>query len=189
MPTISSNDIRNGTVIKLDGKLFGVVWFQHHKPGKGNTVIRLKMRDLINGGILERTIPADQKVESAVVEKREMSYLYNDGDGYVFMDSGTYDQIHVSEEDLGDAKNFLIEGLTATLSMYEGRPIGVELPTSVELTITHTDPGVQGDRVSGATKPATLETGYEIQVPLFIENGEKIKVDTRDGAYITRVKA
>jgi elongation factor P len=189
MPTISSNDIRNGTVIKLDGKLFGVIWFQHHKPGKGNTVIRLKMRDLINGGVLERTIPADQKVESAVVEKREMSYLYNDGENYVFMDSTSYDQLPVTEEDLGDAKNYLIEGLTATMSMYEGRPIGVELPASVELTVSHTDPGVQGDRVSGATKPATLETGFEIQVPLFIESGEKIKVDTREGAYITRVKA
>ena len=189
MPTISSNDIRNGTVIKLDGKLFGVIWFQHHKPGKGNTVIRLKMRDLINGGVLERTIPADQKVESAVVEKREMSYLYNDGESYVFMDSTSYEQLPVSEEDLGDAKNYLIEGLVATMSMYEGRPIGVELPASVEMTVTHTDPGVQGDRVSGATKPATLETGYEIQVPLFIESGERIKVDTREGAYITRVKS
>jgi len=189
MPTISSNDIRNGTVIKIDGKLFGVLWFQHHKPGKGNTVIRLKMRDLINGGIIERTIPADQKVESAVVEKREMSYLYNDGENYVFMDSSSYDQLPVSEEDLGDAKHYLTEGLTATLAIYEGRPIGVELPASVELTVTHTDPGVQGDRVSGATKPATLETGYEIQVPLFVESGERIKVDTRDGTYITRVKS
>jgi elongation factor P len=189
MPTISSNDIRNGTVIKLDGKLFGVIWFQHHKPGKGNTVIRLKMRDLVKGGVLERTIPADQKVESAVVEKREMSYLYADGEEFVFMDSSSYDQLHVTADDLGDAKNYLTEGLAATMSMYEGRPIAVELPASVELTITHTDPGVQGDRVSGATKPATLETGFELQVPLFIEPGERIKVDTREGAYITRVKS
>lgn len=188
MPTISSNDIRNGTVVKIDGKLFGVIWFQHHKPGKGNTVIRLKMRDLINGGVLERTIPADQKVESAVVERRDMSYLYADGDGFVFMDSATYDQMTVTEEELGDAKNYLTEGQTATLAIYEGRPIGVDLPASVELTITHTDPGVQGDRVSGATKPATLETGFQIQVPLFIESGEKIKVDTRSGEYLTRVK-
>lgn len=188
MPTMSSNDIRNGSVVKIDGKLLGVVWFQHHKPGKGNTVIRLKMRDLINGGIIERTIPADQKVESALVERREMSYLYADPDGFVFMDSSTYDQLTVTEEELGDAKNYLTEGQKAMLAIYEGRPIGVELPASVELVITHTDPGLQGDRVSGATKPATLETGFEIQVPLFIDSGEKIKVDTRNGEYLTRVK-
>jgi elongation factor P len=187
MPTISSNDIKNGTVIKLDGKLLSVIWFQHHKPGKGNTVIRLKLRDLLAGGILERTINADMKIESAVVEKREMSYLYHDGTHFVFMDSQTYDQLSVEEDDIGDDKNYLTDGLKVTMAMYEGRPISVELPASVELKITQADPGVKGDRVSGATKPATLETGLVIQVPLFVEPGETVRVDTRSGEYITRV--
>ena len=187
MPTISSNDIKNGTVLQLDGKLWSVLWFQHHKPGKGNTVIRLKMRDLISGSIIERTINADMKVETAVVDKREMSYLYHDGQHYVFMDTDSYDQISVEEADVAEAKDYLTEGQTAMMSMYEGRPIAVELPASVELTITHTDPGVKGDRVSGAMKPATLETGKVIQVPLFVEGGERVRVDTRSGEYITRV--
>jgi elongation factor P len=187
MPTINSNDIKNGTVIILDGKLLSTLWFQHHKPGKGNTVIRLKLRDLNSGSTIERTINAGMKIESAIVEKRDMSFLYHDGTHYIFMDQQTYDQLSVEEAELGDNKNWLTEGLVATVSMYEGRPIAVELPASVELKIEHTDPGVQGDRVSGATKPATLSTGVTIQVPLFVETGETIKVDTRSGEYITRV--
>lgn len=187
MPTISSNDIKNGTVIILDGKLWGVTWFQHHKPGKGNTVIRLRLKDLIGGSTVERTIPADQKVESAVVDKRDMSYLYHDGTHYVFMDTETYDQISVEDNEIGDAKDYLTEGLNVTMAIYEGRPISVDLPASVELRIEHTDPGVKGDRVSGAMKPATLITGRTIQVPLFVESGEVIRVDTRTGEYITRV--
>jgi len=187
MPTISSNDIKNGTVIILDGKLWSTLWFQHHKPGKGNTVIRLKLRDVMSGSIIERTINADQKVEQAIVDKREMQFLYHDGTHFVFMDTTSYDQISVEEGELGENKNYLTDGQTATMSMYEGRPVAVELPASVELTIAHTDPGVKGDRVSGAMKPATLETGMTVQVPLFIEAGSRIKVDTRTGEYLTRV--
>ena len=187
MPTISSNDIKNGTVIKIDGKLWGVLWFQHHKPGKGNTVIRLKLRDLIGGSIIDRTIPAGTKIEAAQVDKREMSYLYNDGTHYIFMDSETFDQMSIDEEDVAEQKNYLAEGLKVIISVYEGRPIGVELPASVELKIEHTDPGVKGDRVSGATKIATLSTGATIQVPLFVETGDVVRVDTRSGEYVTRV--
>jgi elongation factor P len=187
MPTISSNDIKNGTVLMLDNKLLSVLWFQHHKPGKGNTVIRLKLRDLISGSTIERTIPADMKIESPVVEKREMQYLYHDGTHYVFMDQTSYDQLSVEEKDIGEAVGFLTDGLNVTMAIYEGRPISVDLPASVELKITHCDPGVKGDRVSGATKPATLQTGVTVQVPLFVEEGETIKVDTRTGEYITRV--
>jgi elongation factor P len=187
MPTISSNDIKNGTVIQLDGKLLKVIWFQHHKPGKGNTVIRLKMKDLMSGSTIERTINADSKIEQAVVERREMSYLYSDGGHWHFMDSKTYEQLAVNESEVEDAKGYLTENLQVTLTMYEGRPIGVDLPASVDMKITESDPGVKGDRVSGATKPATLETGLIIQVPLFVGPGETIKVDTRSGEYITRV--
>lgn len=187
MATMSSNDIKNGTVVVIDGKLLKVIWFQHHKPGKGNTVIRLKMKDLIGGSTIERTINADSKIEQAIVERREMSYLYNDGTHWHFMDSQTYEQLAVEEKDVDEAKGYLTENLVVTLTMYEGRPIGVDLPASVDLKITESDPGVKGDRVSGATKPATLETGLVIQVPLFVGPGETIKVDTRSGEYITRV--
>jgi elongation factor P len=187
MPTISSNDIKNGTVIQLDGKLMKVLWFQHHKPGKGNTVIRLKMKDLINGSTIERTINADSKVEQAIVERREMQYLYNDGTHYHFMDAGTYEQMAIEESDIDDAKGYLTENMSVTVTVFEGRSIGVDLPASVDLKIIESDPGVKGDRVSGATKPATLETGLVIQVPLFVGPGETIKVDTRSGEYITRV--
>ena len=186
---ISTNDLKNGMVLNLEGKLWTVLWFQHHKPGKGNTVVRVKLRDVASGSIIDRTLPAGQKVEQAVVDKREMSYLYHDGNHYVFMDSQTYDQLSVEEVEIGDAKNWLTEGQVATLSMYAGRPIAVELPASVELQIEHTDPGVKGDRVSGAMKPATLSTGVTIQVPLFVDTGETIRVDTRTGDYITRVSS
>lgn len=187
MPTISSNEIRNGTVLEVDGKLWSVLWFQHHKPGKGNTVIRLKLKDLRSGSIIERTINSDMKVESPVVERTDMSYLYNDGTHYVFMHQTTYDQIEVSPEEMGDAANYLVEGLVVSVALFEGRPISIELPASVELQITTCEPGIKGDRVSGATKPATLATGLVVQVPLFVEAGETIKVDTRTGEYLTRV--
>lgn len=184
---VSTNDLKNGMVLNLDGQLWSVVWFQHHKPGKGGAVMRTKLKNVASGAVVERTFRADEKVDQAVVDKREMSYLYHDGTHYVFMDSQTYDQLSVEEDEVGDNKNWLTEGQVATLSLYEGRPIAVELPASVELKIEHTDPGVKGDRVSGAMKPATLQTGVTVQVPLFIETGETIRVDTRTGEYLTRV--
>ena len=184
---VSTNDLKNGMVLNLDGQLWSVIWFQHHKPGKGGAVMRTKLRAVASGAVVERTFRADEKVDQAVVDKREMSYLYHDGTHYVFMDSQTYDQLSVEEDEIGDNKNWLTEGQVATLSLYEGRPVAVELPASVELKIEHTDPGVKGDRVSGAMKPATLSTGVTIQVPLFIESGETVRVDTRTGEYLTRV--
>ena len=184
---VSKNDLKNGMVLNLDGQLWSVLWFQHHKPGKGGAVVRTKLRAVATGAVVERTFRADEKVDQAVVDKREMSYLYHDGTHYVFMDSQTYDQLSVEEDEIGDNKNWITEGQVATLSLYEGRPVAVELPASVELKIEHTDPGVKGDRVSGAMKPATLSTGVTVQVPLFIESGETVRVDTRTGEYITRV--
>ncbi len=184
---VSTNDLKNGMVLNLDGQLWSVIWFQHHKPGKGGAVMRTKLKNVASGAVVERTFRADEKVDQAVVDKREMSYLYHDGTHYVFMDSQTYDQLSVEEDEIGDNKNWLTEGQVATLSLYEGRPVAVELPASVELKIEHTDPGVKGDRVSGAMKPATLSTGVTVQVPLFIESGETVRVDTRTGEYITRV--
>lgn len=184
---VSTNDLKNGMVLNLDGQLWSVIWFQHHKPGKGGAVMRTKLRNVASGAVVERTFRADEKVDQAVVDKRDMSYLYHDGTHYVFMDSQTYDQLSVEEDEIGENKNWLTEGQTATLSLYEGRPVAVELPASVELKIEHTDPGVKGDRVSGAMKPATLSTGVTVQVPLFIESGETVRVDTRTGEYITRV--
>jgi elongation factor P len=184
---VSTNDLKNGMVLNLDGQLWSVLWFQHHKPGKGGAVVRTKLRNVASGAVVERTFRADEKVDQAVVDKREMSYLYHDGTHYVFMDSQTYDQLSVEEDEIGDNKNWITEGQVATLSLYEGRPVAVELPASVELKIEHTDPGVKGDRVSGAMKPATLSTGVTVQVPLFIESGETVRVDTRTGEYITRV--
>jgi elongation factor P len=184
---VSTNDLKNGMVLNLDGNLWSVLWFQHHKPGKGGAVVRTKLRNVASGAVVERTFRADEKVDQAVVDKREMSYLYHDGTHFVFMDSQTYDQLSVEEDEIGDNKGWLTEGQVATLALYEGRPISVELPASVELKIEHTDPGVKGDRVSGAMKPATLSTGVTIQVPLFIETGETVRVDTRTGEYITRV--
>ena len=184
---VSTNDLKNGMVLNLDGQLWSVLWFQHHKPGKGGAVVRTKLRNVASGAVVERTFRADEKVDQAVVDKREMSYLYHDGTHFVFMDSQTYDQLSVEEDEIGDNKSWITEGQVATLSLYEGRPVAVELPASVELKIEHTDPGVKGDRVSGAMKPATLSTGVTIQVPLFIESGETVRVDTRTGEYITRV--
>ncbi|HEX9774935.1 MAG TPA: elongation factor P [Actinomycetota bacterium] len=184
---VSTNDLKNGMVLNLDGQLWSVQWFQHHKPGKGGAVVRSKLKNVMTGAVVERTFRADEKVDQAIVDKREMSYLYHDGTHYVFMDSQTYEQLSVEEDEVGDGKSWLTEGQTAVLSMYEGRPIAVELPASVELAIVETEPGVKGDRVSGATKAATLSTGFVVQVPLFCEPGETIKVDTRTGEYITRV--
>ncbi len=187
MPTISTNDLKNGVVLDIDGQLWTVIWFQHHKPGKGNTVVRSKLKHVLTGKVVDRTFNSDTKVESASVDRREMQYLYHDGEAYVFMDTDTYDQLNLSEDVVGDAKNYLLENATATVALHDGNPLYIDLPASVELEVTYTEPGLQGDRSTGGTKPATVETGLQIQVPLFITTGERVKVDTRDGNYLGRV--
>src|SRR4051794_15459073 len=172
--------------LNLPEGLMTVVEFQHVKPGKGGAFVRTKLKNFRTGAVVDRTFRADEKVPLAVIDKREMQYLYGETDALVFMDSETYDQLHVEKTDLGGSVNYLKEGDTAILMMYSGRVVGVELPAAVELSVTNTEPGVQGDRVSGARKPATLETGLVVQVPLFVEPGERIKVDTRTGEYLAR---
>lgn len=184
---ISTNDIKNGTVLNLDGQLWTVTWFQHHKPGKGNTVVRTKLKHVLTGKVVDRTFNSDIKIEDASVDRNEMQYLYHDTDGFVFMDTTDYSQMTIADEVVGDAADFLLENGTATVTLHEGNPLFIELPASVELLVTYTEPGLQGDRSSAGTKPATLETGRTIQVPLFVVTGDKIKVDTRDGSYISRV--
>jgi elongation factor P len=164
-----------------------VIWFQHHKPGKGGAVVRTKLKNVMSGKVVDKTFNADMKIETANVDKRSMSYLYHDGDSYIFMDTETYEQTAVPGETVADAANFMLENQVATVAVHEGVPLYIELPASVELLIDWTEPGLQGDRSTGGTKPARLETGYEIAVPLFITSGEKVKVDTRDGSYLGRV--
>ena len=185
----TTNDLKNGMVLKIEGQLWSVVEFQHVKPGKGPAFVRTKLRNVESGKNVDKTFNAGTKVETANVDKRTMQYLYNDGSSYVFMDTSTYEQLEVAPEVVGDAKNFMLENQEAIVATNEGRVLFIELPASVELLIAETEPGLQGDRSTGGTKPATLETGAEIQVPLFIEQGEKIKVDTRDSSYLGRVKA
>ncbi len=185
--SISTNDFKNGMALNLPQEgLVTVVEFQHVKPGKGGAFVRTKLKKVASGAVVDRTFRADEKVPLAVIDKREMQYLYGETDAFVFMDNETYDQLHVEKTDLGGSVNYLKEGDTAILMMYSGRVVGVELPAAVELSVTNTEPGVQGDRVSGARKPATLETGLVVQVPLFVEPGERIKVDTRTGEYLAR---
>ena len=186
MPALSTNDLKNGMTLLLDEGLFNVVEFQHVKPGKGGAFVRTKLKNVRNGAVVDRTFRADEKVERALIDKREMQYLYRDGVEFVFMDNESYDQIHVGAETLGDAAGFLTEGTVAILAMYGTEIVGVELAPSVELTVAETEPGLQGDRSTGGTKPATLETGYVVQVPLFIETGERLKIDTRTGQYQSR---
>ena len=185
----TTNDLKNGMVLKLDGQLWQVMWFQHHKPGKGGAVVRTKLRAVESGKTVDKTFNADVKVEVASVDKRTMSYLYNDGTSYVFMDTGTFDQIEIDPVLVGDAKNFLLENGEAIVATNEGRVLYIEMPASVELEVTYTEPGVVGDSATGRTKAATVETGHEIQVPLFIAQGERVKVDTRDSSYLGRVKS
>jgi elongation factor P len=186
----TTNDLKNGIVLKLEGgELWTVVEFQHVKPGKGGAFVRTKLKNVLSGKVVDKTFNAGVKVETATVDRRDMQFSYMDGDYFVFMDMQTYDQLHIDRKAVGDAANFLIEGFTASVAQHEGEVLYVELPAAVELTIQHTDPGVQGDRSTGGTKPATLETGYEIGVPLFITTGEKIKVDTRSGEYLGRVNS
>jgi len=186
--SVSTNDLKNGMTLDLDGTLFQVVEFQHVKPGKGGAFVRTKLRNVKTGAVLERTFNAGVKVGLAIVERKEMQFLYRDGDSHTFMDLGSYDQIPVPGDVVGDGASWLAEGATAQVSMHQGVPIAVELPASVVLSVTKTQPGVKGDTRTNAMKPATLETGAEVQVPLFVEEGERVKVDTRSGAYIERVK-
>lgn len=183
----TSNDLKNGMVLNIDGQLWTVIEFQHVKPGKGGAFVRSKLKNVLSGKVVDRTFNAGVKVETATVDRRDMQYLYKDGTDWVFMDTSSYDQVPVPETVVGDAAKYLLENQVAQISMHEGSPIIVELPASVELMITYTEPGLQGDRSTGGTKPATLETGAEIQVPLFIESDTKVKVDTRDGSYLGRI--
>ncbi len=185
----TTNDLKNGLVLSLDNGLWTVVEFQHVKPGKGPAFVRTKMKHVLSGKVVEKTFNAGVKIETANVDKRDMQYLYRDGDDFVFMDTASYEQTHISPAVVGEAEHFMLENQNAIVATHDGEPLYVELPASVELIIEHTDPGVQGDRSTGGTKPARLETGYEIQVPLFIESGTKVRVDTRDGSYLGRVNS
>ena len=187
MPAITTNDLKNGITLELDNGLFQVVEFQHVKPGKGGAFVRTKLRNVKTGNVFDRTFNAGVRVEQALVDKKDMQFLYRDGDEYVFMDTESYEQMNVSPVALGDAADYLIESATAQIALYGTEIVAVEIPASVELTISQTEPGIQGDRVSGARKPATLQTGKVIQVPLFVNIGDKVKVDTRTGDYVTRV--
>jgi len=183
----TSNDLKNGMVLSMDNQLWSVIEFQHVKPGKGPAFVRTKLKNVISGKVIDRTLNAGVKIETANVDKREMQYLYSDGDGYVFMDTQDFNQVTLSNALVGDAANYLLENQQAIVAIHEDNPIFIELPPSVVLEITFTEPGLQGDRSSGGTKPATVETGLQIQVPLFVEQGTKVKVDTRTGEYLGRV--
>lgn len=183
----TTNDLKNGLVLNIEGQLWSVVEFQHVKPGKGPAFVRTKLKNVVSGKVVDKTFNAGVKVETASVDRRDMQYLYKDGDDFVFMDTGTYDQIHVPAAVVGDAEKYMLENQVANVAVHEGVPLYIELPASVELMITYTEPGLQGDRSTSGSKPATLETGAEIQVPLFIESNTKVKVDTRDGSYLGRV--
>jgi elongation factor P len=186
--SVSTNDLKTGMTLDLGGQLWQVLEFQHHKPGKGQAVVRTKLRNVRTGAVQDRTFKADEKVGLAIVERREMQYLYRDGDALVLMDSQSFEQLVVPAEVAGDAARYLVEGASALVPMHDGNPIGLELPAAVALRVAKSDPGVKGDRVSGAMKPATLETGIVVQVPLFVEEGDRVKVDTRTGEYLTREK-
>lgn len=185
---ISTNDMRPGMTLDLDGELWSILEYQHHKPGKGHAMVRTKVKSLKSGVVVDRTFRADEKVEIARLDRREMQYLYPDDTGFVFMDTENYEQLTVARELAGDAGRFLKEAQMVSVLMHDGTALGVDLPTTVDLIVEQTDPGLQGDRSSAGTKPATLETGAIIQVPLFLTTGETVRVDTRTGAYVTRVR-
>jgi elongation factor P len=183
----STADIKNGVVLNIDGQLWSVVEFQHVKPGKGGAFVRTKLKNIMSGKVVDKTFNAGAKIETENVDRRDFTYLYNDGDSFVFMDVADYDQLNVSAATVGDAANFLLENQQVQIALNNGNPLYIELPASVVLEVTYTEPGLQGDRSSAGTKPATVETGYEMQVPLFLETGTKIKVDTRTGDYLGRI--
>jgi elongation factor P len=182
----TTNDLKNGLVLNLDGELWSVVEFQHVKPGKGGAFVRTTLKNVLSGKVVDKTFNAGTKVDTATVDKRSMQYLYADGDDFVFMDMSSYDQIHIPAATVGEAVKYLLPEAEVTVAVHEGVPLYIDLPTSVVLEITYTEPGVQGDRSSAGNKPATVETGATVMVPLFVSNGEKIKVDTRDGRYLGR---
>jgi len=183
----TSNDIKNGSVLNIDGNLWAVIEFQHVKPGKGGAFVRTKLKNVLTGKVVDKTYNAGAKVEFETVDRRDMQYLYFDGSDYIFMDPDTFDQVPISPAVMGDAKDYLLENEKALIGSNNGNPIFIELPGSVVLEVTYTEPGLQGDRSTGGTKPATLETGKEIQVPLFLEAGTKVKVNTSTGEYLSRV--
>lgn len=185
---ISTNDMRPGQTLELDGELYTIVTYQHHKPGKGGAMVKTKLRNIKTGSNFEKTFRADEKVQLALLDKREMQFLYADEDGFIFMDSETFEQLLIDRDFIGDRAGFMKEQLIVEVQMYQGAPIGIELPAAVDLVIAETEPGLQGDRSSAGNKPATLETGAVVQVPLFLEEGETIRVDTRTGSYVTRVR-
>ncbi len=183
---VSTNQLKNGMTLLLDGKLWTVVTNEHHKPGKGQAVVRTKLKNVETGKVLERTFRAGEDVEQAYVERKALQFLYRDGEAYVLMDTDTYEQRHVQPDVIGEQSNWIREGDQLQVEEYDGRLVGVEVPASVVLEVTHTEPGLAGDTATSTFKPAELETGVEVQVPLFIDVGEKIKVDTRSGEYISR---
>ncbi|RBY89065.1 elongation factor P [Blastococcus sp. TBT05-19] len=183
----TTNDLKNGIVLNLDGQLWTVTDFQHVKPGKGGAFVRTTLKNVLSGKVVDKTFNAGTKVETATVDKRNMTYLYKEGTDFVFMDGDTFDQIYVPAQTVGGGADYLLDNTEVTVAMHDGTALYVELPVTMELVVEHTDPGLQGDRSTGGTKPATLETGAQIQVPLFISTGEKLKVDTRDGRYLGRV--
>ena len=185
----STSDFKNGLVLNLEGQLWTITEFQHVKPGKGPAFVRTTLKNVLSGKVVDKTFNAGVKVDTATVDKRDMTFLYKDGSDFVFMDGDTYDQISVPAATVGSAADYMLENQTALVAQNEGVVLYVELPASVELLVSHTDPGLQGDRSTGGTKPATLETGAEIAVPLFLNTGDKIKVDTRDGRYLGRVNS
>ena len=185
----TTNDLKNGLVLNLDGQLWSVTAFQHVKPGKGGAFVRTTLKNVLTGKVVDKTFNAGTKVDTATVDRRDMTFLYRDGADFVFMDGDTYDQIPIPADTVGTAAGYLQENQVAMVALHDGVPLYVELPASVELVVQHTEPGLQGDRSTGGTKPAKLETGHEIQVPLFLTTGEKVKVDTRDGRYLGRVSS
>ena len=187
MSTISTNDMKPGMALDLPEGLFQIVEYQHVKPGKGKAFVRTKLRNLDTGANVDRTFRADETVQRAIIDRRDHSFLYRDDLGFHFMDGETFAQLQLSAEQVGDAANYLVDGATVLLAIYQGNPVGLEMPASIEMDVVEAEPGVKGDRVSGATKPATVQTGLVVQVPLFVEPGDRIKVDTRSGEYMTRV--
>jgi elongation factor P len=185
----STADFKNGLVLVIDGNLWTIIEFQHVKPGKGPAFVRTKLKNVLSGKVVDKTYNAGVKVETATVDRRDATYLYRDGSDFVFMDSQDYEQHPLAESLVGDAARFLLEGLPVQVAFHNGAPLYLELPVTVELVVTHTEPGLQGDRSSAGTKPATVEAGAELQVPLFINTGDKLKVDSRDGSYLGRVNA
>lgn len=185
---ITTADFRNGITIELDGTLYNLVYFQHVKPGKGGAFVRTRLKNLKTGAVIEKTFRAGERVELAVLDKRRMQYLYRDGNNYLFMDLETFEQLPISEGEVGETAKYLVEGLTVEVPLYEGKPVGVEPPVFVEMEVVETAPGVKGDTASGGSKPATLETGLVVNVPFFIEAGNRVKIDTRNGEYVERVE-